>query len=254
MIKEIKPIKLRSKKSLRDVIATDFESLGKLPIRGGWGYTLEDPIIIDKNDLIDGMQIEIVAADKRTHAELVSYRPENDRYAIANLNLLERRLIHRKNRSYEKLTWDITVIPGKDWNELKEEWEGPNGFGTPEFNENAHIRKQNSKSFIYSAEYWFDITSFFGDRQSMFDWDVDIVEGTATSDNGITFKLTDTMRGEYEGLCLNPEDIPPDDLDGEILGRMIKEAGTFFDMERDRLKYWNWSREFRHVYKAQGYE
>ena len=44
-------------------------------------------------------------------------------------------------------------------------------------------------------------------------------EQTATSINGITFKLTETTPGDYEGVCLNPKDIPPDDLDEEILGR-----------------------------------
>jgi len=32
-------------------------------------------------------------------------------------------------------------------------------------------------------------------------------------------------------VCLNPKDIPPDDLDDVILGRMIKEAGVFYQME-----------------------
>ena len=40
------------------------------------------------------------------------------------------------------------------------------------------------------------------------------------------FKLTET-NGEYEVVCLNPNDIPPDDLDDEILARMIREAGMF---------------------------
>jgi hypothetical protein len=253
MIDEIEPIRIRSKESLKNVIAADFESLGELPIRGGWGYTRDDAIIIDKYDPISDTQIEILVTDKRTHAELVSSRPENDRYTLLHWNLLDQRLIHHKNRSYDRLTWDITVIPKNDYLELVEEAKGPNGVAAPDLNKNTHHRKLNSKSFIYSAEYWFDITSFFGDHKSMFVWDVDIWEETATSDNGITFKLTDTMRGEYEGLCLNPEDIPPDDLDEEILGKMIKEAGTFYDMERDRLKYWNWSREYRHVHKAQGY-
>ena len=46
----------------------------------------------------------------------------------------------------------------------------------------------------------------------------------------ITFKLTET-NGEYEGVCLNPKDIPPYDLDDVILGRMVKEAGMFYKME-----------------------
>ena len=54
---------------------------------------------------------------------------------------------------------------------------------------------------------------------------INLKDQTATSINGITFKLTETKPGEFEGVCLNPKDIPPDDLDDVILGRMVKEAG-----------------------------
>ena len=60
---------------------------------------------------------------------------------------------------------------------------------------------------------------------------INLKEQTATSINGITFKLTETKPGEYECVCLNPKDIPPDDLDDVILGRMVKEAGMFYKME-----------------------
>jgi len=39
-------------------------------------------------------------------------------------------------------------------------------------------------------------------------WKINLKEQTATSINGITFKLTETKPGEYEGVCLNPKDIP----------------------------------------------
>ena len=67
-------------------------------------------------------------------------------------------------------------------------------------------------------------------------WKVNLKEQTATSINGITFKLTETKPGEYEGVCLNPKDIPPDDLDDVILVRMIHEAGMFYMMTLNRLK------------------
>ena len=66
-------------------------------------------------------------------------------------------------------------------------------------------------------------------------WKINLKEQTATSINGVTFKLTETKPGEYEGVCLNPKDIPPDDLDDVILGRMIKEAGMFYKMELGRV-------------------
>jgi hypothetical protein len=51
-------------------------------------------------------------------------------------------------------------------------------------------------------------------------WKINLENQTATSINGITFKLTETKPVEYEGVCLNPKEIPPDDLDDEILSRM----------------------------------
>ena len=65
---------------------------------------------------------------------------------------------------------------------------------------------------------------------------INLKDQTATSINGITFKLTEKKPGEYEGVCLNPKDIPPDDLDDVILGRMITEAGMFYKMELERIE------------------
>ena len=68
----------------------------------------------------------------------------------------------------------------------------------------------------------------------MVTWKINLEQQIATSINGITFKLTETKPGEYEGVCLNPKDIPPDVLDDVLLGKMIKEAGEFYRMELER--------------------
>ena len=39
---------------------------------------------------------------------------------------------------------------------------------------------------------------------------------------------TETKPGEYEGVCLNPKDMPPDDLDDVTLGRMMEEAIVYY--------------------------
>ena len=64
-------------------------------------------------------------------------------------------------------------------------------------------------------------------------WKINLEQQTATSINGITFKLTE-KNGEYEGVCLNPKDIPPDDLDDKILSKMIKEAGVWYRREEHK--------------------
>ena len=66
-------------------------------------------------------------------------------------------------------------------------------------------------------------------------WKINLDNQTVTSINGIIFKMT-KVNGAYEGLCLNPSQIPPDDLDDQILGKMIKEAGMFYKMELERVK------------------
>ena len=58
-------------------------------------------------------------------------------------------------------------------------------------------------------------------------WKINLKEQTVTSINGITFKLTET-NGVYEGVCLNPKDIPPDNLDDVTLGRMMEEAIVYY--------------------------
>lgn len=56
---------------------------------------------------------------------------------------------------------------------------------------------------------------------------INLKEQTATSINGIRFKLTETKPGEYEGVCLNPKDIPPDDMDDVVgLNRGFLYAGA----------------------------
>jgi len=67
-------------------------------------------------------------------------------------------------------------------------------------------------------------------------YEINLEKQTATSINGITFKLTKAESGEYSGVCLNPKDIPPDDLDDVILARMVKEAGMFFEEALRRKK------------------
>lgn len=59
-------------------------------------------------------------------------------------------------------------------------------------------------------------------------WNINIEKQTARSINGITFKLTEVEPDVFQWLCTNPKDIPPDDLDDEIFGKMVKEADEMY--------------------------
>ena len=172
MAREIEAPRISSVESARNILAADFKSLGgELPIRGGWGYSQEDTVIIDKNDPIvpsgipfDGVEIEYIFVEKRIYKELIIFRPPEERFAGIKWKLLKQRSTEHKQRSYDVLSFEVTALPSKDFEELKAEWEGPDGYGSPGFDVDAHFSKRDAKTIRYVAEYWFDVTSFCGDQ------------------------------------------------------------------------------------------
>jgi len=66
---------------------------------------------------------------------------------------------------------------------------------------------------------------------AMSSWNINLDKKTATSINGITFKRTEVEPDTFQWICTNPKDIPPDDLDDEILSRMVKEADAMYQWQ-----------------------
>jgi hypothetical protein len=170
---DIQPPRIRSKEPPREILAADFKSLGELPIQGGWGYTLDDAVIIDNKDPVapkgmafDGVGLEYIFVEKRIYEELIIFRQVNDRYSGIRWNLLRQKLTSHNERSYDVLTFEVTALPDKDYEELKAEWEGSNGYGSPGFDTPRHTKKRDSKTIRYVTEYYFDITSFYGSKQN----------------------------------------------------------------------------------------
>jgi hypothetical protein len=49
---------------------------------------------------------------------------------------------------------------------------------------------------------------------------IHLEEQTATSETGIRFKFTEAIPGVFNEVIINPEVIPPDDIDEVILSEM----------------------------------
>ena len=63
----------RLEQTPREIIESDFKSIGSIPIKGGWGYTKDDAVIIDKDDHsvpkdmpFNGIGIEKIFVEKWT--------------------------------------------------------------------------------------------------------------------------------------------------------------------------------------------
>ncbi len=67
----------------------------------------------------------------------------------------------------------------------------------------------------------------------MANWSIHLGEQTATSETGICFKFTEASPGIFNGVIINPEVIPPDDIDEVILSELRQEALEEFKMVLD---------------------
>lgn len=156
------------------MLATHFKSIGEIPVSGGWGYTVEDAVVFDKNDPLipkdhpfDFYSLEYVFVEKRIYEELIVLRSDADRYSGIKWKLLSQTLRMIADRKYDVLKFEVTAFRDRDWEELKAEWEGPNGHESKGFDIAAHMRKRESLMTCYTTEYWFDITDFFGNPFSL---------------------------------------------------------------------------------------
>lgn len=146
------------------------EIIGELPIRGGWGYTQADACIIDMNDPIvdsripfNGIGIEYIFAEYRNYIDMIALRPEGEKYAGIRQELEVQYLIDGNDgRLFDKLVFNVTAMRQQDFNEMKAEFEGPNGYGSLGFDEVAHEKRRQYLTMHFKQDYWFDITSFFG--------------------------------------------------------------------------------------------
>lgn len=152
--------------SLRRVLFEDFKSIGKeLPIKGGWGYSLEDAIIIDKNDpIVDqdlpfhGIGIETLIVEKRIYEELIIFRREGDKFSGINWKTEKQELKNIDERYFDILTVQVSCFRDEDFELLRQDVKL--NSGQPNFEAN-HTKKRENLQFSYSTKYYFDITSFY---------------------------------------------------------------------------------------------
>jgi len=153
----------------REILEADFPSLrGGLPIQGGWGYTLDGACIIDRDDPtvdpqmpFDGVGIEYLFAEYRLYEELIVFREPGHKYAGISHKLQRQSSESSEDgRRFDHLIFDVEALREEDFEELKAEWDGPDGHES--FDLEAHLHKRAQRICTGETEYWFDITSFFG--------------------------------------------------------------------------------------------
>lgn len=153
----------------REILEHDFKSIGNFPISGGWGYTKDDAVIIEKDDPsvikdipFDGVGIEKIFVEKRIYEELIIFKPEGAKFNGIKWDMLKQRLITDEDRHFDLLKYKICGHLDDDWKYLKEKYEKNNGFEDNPKRSIKHNEEHLNRMICYETEFWFDITSFYG--------------------------------------------------------------------------------------------
>jgi hypothetical protein len=157
----------------REILALDFRSLGEpLPITGGWGYGQGDACVIgcgkhkiEEEFPLDYVQIEYLFVEKRIYEEMIIFRSAGQRFAGITWTLQDQHLIRDAASVFDKLVFTISALNELDWANLRAEYEGAGGFGSPDFDEVAHEVKRREATVHFTRDFWFDITNCFGARR-----------------------------------------------------------------------------------------
>jgi len=155
-------------RSTKAIIAEMFPSIGKeLSISGGWGQDKESACIIEKDDSFsiahaewDDTSIQKIFVEKRTHIELIVMAPPEKKCSGIEWRIVGQEILHENSRVFEHLTFSVTALLDRDWEELKAEWEGPNGYGSDAFDLEGHLSKRADRTIHLQREFWFDITAW----------------------------------------------------------------------------------------------
>lgn len=160
-------LKNETRPALRDVIMESFKE--DLPIKGGWGYSIEDAIIIDRDDsTVDksipfpGVAIEYNIVDKRLWQELFFFRPLSNRFFGIQWERELQSLMSVGEKRYDFLKVKGYCFLDHDYISLRDEF--MQRESNQEFDIKKHLEKREQLMYHFTTEYYFDITSFFGKK------------------------------------------------------------------------------------------
>ena len=162
----IEPLQLITKESPRQIILEDFKI--DLPISGYWGYSLESACVIDKNDPtvskgvpFDGVGVEYIFVEKRIYEEMIIFRDAHEKYAGIRWDRQAQELLVQGDKTYDKLTFNIVGFSDQVWDELTSRFEEIQKSGKVELMPELDAYRE-SKAYRLTREFYFDITSFYG--------------------------------------------------------------------------------------------
>lgn len=159
---------IKAKKSAGKILTTDGNIPKNLPIKGGWGYSFADAVILETKDSTaakttpyNSIELECLFVEKRIQEEVNSFCQTQGNWFGIRWNLLRQDLTRSNGRYYDVLTFEVTAGQGQKQEKTTGECCGVEGGGSQEANGKQFTQKKKSAPVHYLSKFYFDITSFF---------------------------------------------------------------------------------------------
>ena len=161
-------LKLDSKKSPKEILERDFDSLGHIPISGGWGYSLDDVVFINKypdrlrqTNILTGYELQNEFIKNRIYEELIIRRKKN-KFIKIRWKKLKQRLIPVKNGYIDHLEYRVCGLNLNEDILSRKKYFNDQKIIADELTETNYNQDSDEILICYETEFWFDISSFFG--------------------------------------------------------------------------------------------
>jgi len=140
----------------------------ELPIRGGWGYTREDAVIIDRQDRVvskcmpfDGLAVERAFIEGRIYQDLWEPLEVCGPLLRTTHALQMQGLQMAGDKVYDVISHDVWFYSLDDWNAVLKERRALMEQGVFHDQAAEFWRQKDLLRYHYVAEYVFEISSFF---------------------------------------------------------------------------------------------
>lgn len=154
--------KLLTRETPKQILSEDFPK-HQWPISGGWGYSLEDAVVVELDNSWDGVAFEYKFLEYRTYEEAIIFRPKGTQLAGFRFDMDTQSFVDGPDgKCYDRVTFNVTAFTEDDYAHLKNDWESHNGYEDDEEGKAKHLLLAESKRIKYKVTGWFDISKFYG--------------------------------------------------------------------------------------------
>ncbi|MCQ2380322.1 MAG: hypothetical protein MJ025_05310 [Victivallaceae bacterium] len=152
----------------RQVLLEHFEKTRhQLPIEGGWGYSLDDAVVIKTEDPdinpgkpFFGIAVENVFIHYRIREELEYASKE--KYHCVNWTKTGQRLVFSDGRPYDVISYVVEAMPQDKWDELCNDYDAHNGYRNDPDGLARLDEKRKALTERFEEEAYMDISTWFG--------------------------------------------------------------------------------------------